>query len=160
MGSFVRERTIAAPVERVFALSLDVGVHVDSMAAHDERIAAGTRSGRMAEGDTVTWDARHFGIRFRMTSLVFDVDEPHAFSDRQIRGPFAEFRHRHTFEPVSIPEALDGYAGRGTLMRDEILFRSPFGPVGRIVDALVMRRHLVRLIEQRNDALAARAVER
>ena len=87
MGSFVRERTIAAPVERVFALSLDVGVHVDSMAAHDERIAAGTRSGRMAEGDTVTWDARHFGIRFRMTSLVFDVDEPHAFSDRQIRGP-------------------------------------------------------------------------
>lgn len=148
MGSFVRERVIAAPVERVFALSLDVGVHVDSMTAHDERIAGGVRSGRMAEGDIVTWDARHFGIRFRMTSLVFDVNPPHAFSDRQIRGPFAEFRHRHTFEP----------APGGTLMRDEIVFRSPFGPLGRLVDAVIMRRHLIRLIDERNDILAAQAV--
>ncbi|WP_439902130.1 SRPBCC family protein [Microbacterium azadirachtae] len=147
MGSFVLERTIAAPVERVFALSLDVGVHVDSMSAHAERIVGGVGEGSMAEGDTVTWSARHFGMRFRMTSIVFDVDRPRAFSDRQLRGPFAAFRHRHTFAPV--PE--------GTLMRDEIDFRSPLGPVGRLVDALVMRRHLVRLIQQRNDTLAARA---
>jgi|GEM_PF-3041979 len=40
MGSFVLQRTIAAPVERVFALSLDVGVHVDSMATHDEQAVA------------------------------------------------------------------------------------------------------------------------
>jgi len=157
MGSFVLERTIAAPVERVFALSLDVGVHVDSMTAHDERIADGVRSGRMAEGDTVTWDARHFGIRFRMTSLVFDVDEPRAFSDRQLRGPFAEFRHRHTFEPNPTPGTPDEPGEHATLMRDEIVFRSPFGPVGRIVDALVMRRHLIRLIQQRNDMIAALA---
>ncbi|SFR62254.1 Ligand-binding SRPBCC domain-containing protein [Microbacterium azadirachtae] len=147
MGSFVLERTIAAPVERVFALSLDVGVHVESMSAHAERIVGGVGEGSMAEGDTVTWSARHFGMRFRMTSIVFDVDRPRAFSDRQLRGPFAAFRHRHTFAPV--PE--------GTLMRDEIDFRSPLGPVGRLVDALVMRRHLVRLIQQRNDTLAARA---
>ena len=152
MASFVLERIIPAPIERVFALSLDVGVHVESMAAHDERIVAGTGAetgaGRMGEGDTVTWDARHFGIRFRMTSLVFDVDEPRAFSDRQIRGPFAAFRHVHTFDVVPA----------GTLMRDEIEFRSPFGPLGRLVDALVMRRHLILLIQQRNDTLAAQAV--
>jgi ligand-binding SRPBCC domain-containing protein len=147
MASFVLERTIAAPVERVFALSLDVGVHVASMSAHAERIVGGVDAGLMAEGDTVTWSARHFGIRFRMTSLVFDVDAPHAFSDRQIRGPFAAFRHRHTFTP----------APGGTLMRDEIDFRSPLGPLGRLVDALVMRRHLIRLIEQRNDTLARQA---
>lgn len=147
MGSFVLERTIAAPVQRVFALSLDVGVHVESMTAHAERIVGGVAEGLMTEGDSVTWSARHFGIRFRMTSLVFDVDAPHAFSDRQLRGPFAVFRHRHTFAPV--PE--------GTLMRDEVEFRSPFGPLGRLIDALMMRRHLVRLIERRNDTLAARA---
>ena len=100
MGSFVLERTIAAPVERVFALSLDVGVHVESMSAHAERIVGGVGEGSMAEGDTVTWSARHFGMRFRMTSIVFDVDRPRAFSDRQLRGPFAAFRHRHTFAPV------------------------------------------------------------
>ncbi|MBS1674413.1 MAG: SRPBCC family protein [Actinobacteria bacterium] len=154
MGSFVLERTIAAPVELVFALSLDVGVHVDSMTTHAERIVDGVRAGRMADGDTVTWSARHFGIRFRMTSLVFDVDAPHTFSDRQVRGPFAVFRHRHSFAPVAVADAT---GGRGTLMRDEIEFRSPFGPLGRLVDVLVMRRHLIRLIEQRNDTLAARA---
>ena len=158
MGSFVLERMIAAPVERVFALSLDVGVHVDSMAAHDERVVAGVGAGRMAEGDTVTWEARHFGIRFRMTSLVFDVDEPHAFSDRQIHGPFAEFRHRHTFTPARPPGTPESSGEHATLMRDEIMFRSPFGPIGRVVDALVMRRHLVRLIQQRGDTLAALAV--
>jgi ligand-binding SRPBCC domain-containing protein len=151
MPSFTLERIVPAPVERVFALSLDVGVHVESMSAHDERIVGGTGSetgsGRMGEGDTVTWDARHFGIRFRMTSLVCDVDEPHGFSDRQLRGPFAEFRHRHTFEPVAA----------GTLLRDEIVFRSPFGALSRLVDATIMRRHLIRLIEQRNDTLTALA---
>ena len=157
MGSFVLERTIAAPVERVFALSLDVGVHVDSMTTHAERIVGGVRSGWMLEGDTVTWSARHFGIRFRMTSLVFDVDAPRTFSDRQLRGPFAEFRHRHTFVPLPVPEALEGPGASRALMRDEIAFRSPFGPLGRLVDRLVLRRHLIRLIEQRNDALAARA---
>ncbi|WP_295014932.1 SRPBCC family protein [uncultured Microbacterium sp.] len=149
MPSFRLERTIAAPPERLFALSLDVGVHVDSMAAHGERIAGGVGSGRMSENDTVTWDARHFGIGFRMTSVVFDVDEPRGFSDRQIRGPFASFEHRHTFESLGADR---------TLMRDEIAFRSPFGPLGRIVDALILRRYLRRLIEQRNDTLAALAV--
>ena len=89
-----------------------------------------------------------------MTSLVFDVDPPHSFSDRQLRGPFAEFRHRHTFRPAPAAEEPGTPC---TLMRDEIEFRSPFGPVGRLVDAFVMRRHLVRLIEQRNDTLTTRA---
>jgi len=37
-------------------------------------------------------------------------------------------------------------------------FRSPFGPIGRVVDIPVMRRHLVRLIQQRGDTLAALAI--
>lgn len=150
MPSFVLERPIAAPPARLFALSLDIGLHIDSMARHGERVVAGPASGRLGEGDTITWSARHFGVRFRMTSLVHDVDEPHGFSDRQVAGPFAEFRHRHEFAP---------YAG-GTLMRDEIAFRSPFGLLGRIVDATVMRRHLVALIEARNDEIEARATGR
>ena len=150
MPSFVLERPIAAPPALLFALSLDVGLHTDSMARHDERVVAGPTSGRLGEGDTITWSARHFGIRFRMSSLVHDVDEPRAFSDRQVADPFAEFRHRHEFEPFT----------GGTLMRDEITFRSPFGPLGRIVDAGLMRRHLVALIETRNDEIEARATRR
>lgn len=101
--------------------------------------------GLLGEGDTITWSARHFGIRFRLTSVVFDVDEPHRFSDRQLRGPFAGFLHVHEFEPH--PD--------GTLMRDAVTFRSPAGPLGRLVDAAVMRRYLERVIGERNDAITA-----
>lgn len=145
MASFVLERVITAPPEAVFRLSLDVDLHLTSQRGHDERVVAGPTSGQLGEGDTITWSARHFGIRFRLTSVVFDVDGPRAFSDRQVRGPFASFLHVHEFDPH--PD--------GTLMRDTITFRSPAGPLGRAVDAAVMRRYLIRVIEERNDAIAA-----
>lgn len=145
MPSFALERVIAAPPADVFDLSLDVDVHLTSQRGHDERVADGPRSGLLNDGDEITWSARHFGIRFSMTSLVFDVERPHRFCDRQVRGPFARFAHVHEFEPHP----------QGTLMRDEISFRSPLGPLGAVVDALVMKRHLRRVITERNDAISA-----
>lgn len=145
MASFVLERIIPAPPEAVFDASLDVGLHVQSQSSRRERAVAGVTTGMMGEGDQVTWSARHFGIRFRMSSIVFDVDRPHGFRDRQTKGPFAEFGHRHEFLP----------AGGGTLMRDTLEFRSPFGLLGRLVDALILRRHLIAVITERNDAISA-----
>ncbi|MDR2999603.1 MAG: SRPBCC family protein [Microbacterium sp.] len=144
MPSFVLERVVHGTPAEVFDISLDVGLHVSSQSSHDERVVGAASSGILAEGDRITWSARHFGVRFRMTSLVDDVDRPHRFRDRQVRGQFAEFQHTHEFSPV---------AG-GTLMRDELVFRSPFWVVGRLVDALIMRRHLIRVITERNDGIS------
>ncbi|CAH0247068.1 hypothetical protein SRABI76_03147 [Microbacterium oxydans] len=143
MAGFVLETVITAPPATVFAASLDPELHVRSMARHGETMVEAPSGGRFTEGSTVTWQARHFGIRFRLRSIVFDIDPPRAFSDRQIAGPFAAFRHEHAFEEHP----------RGTLMRDTITFRSPFGPIGRAVDALCMQGYLRRLIEQRNATL-------
>lgn len=144
MPSFTLERMVPASPNEVFDLSLDVGLHVTSQLSHGERVASGRTSGLLEDGEQITWSARHFGLRFRMTSLVFDVERPHRFRDRQVRGPFGSFLHTHEFEPL----------GDMTLMRDTIEFRSPVGPVGRLVDALVMRRHLIRVITERNDAIS------
>lgn len=145
MATFVLERIIPAPPETVFDLSLDVGLHLESQSSRGERAVGGRTTGMLGEGDQVTWSARHFGIRFRMSSIVFDLDRPRRFHDRQIKGPFGAFLHTHEFTAV----------GAGTLMRDTIEFRSPFGPLGRWVDALVMRRHLIAVITERNDAISA-----
>ncbi|MEE2814600.1 MAG: cyclase, partial [Actinomycetota bacterium] len=91
MPSFTLERVIPAPPGDVFDVSLDVGLHLMSQRSHDERVASGRTSGRLVEGEQVTWSARHFGLRFRMTSLVFDVERPRRFRDRQVRGPFRSF---------------------------------------------------------------------
>lgn len=114
------------------------------MARHHETMVEGPASGTFTEGSTVTSRARHFGIPFHLTSVVFDIDAPRAFRDRQVKGPFRDFLHEHEF--LEHPD--------GTLMRDTVTFHSPFGPVGAIVDRLFMREYMRRLIDQRNSVVA------
>lgn len=139
-ASFVCETRIAAPPEAAFDASLDIELHVRSMAASGERAVGGVTTGRIGPGETVTWRARHFGIRWTMTSEIADFERPARFVDRQVRGPFARFRHEHRFEP-------DGSSS--TRMLDLIEFAAPLGLLGRLVEP-VLRRHLRRLIEERN----------
>jgi ligand-binding SRPBCC domain-containing protein len=131
--------------ERAFVLSLDIGAHLRSMVATGEQAVAGTTTGAIGLGESVTWRARHLGVVWRMTSRVTALEAPHRFVDEQVRGPFARFRHEHTFTAVP----------GGTRMVDEIAFRAPLGVLGRIAEALVLRRHLRRLIAERNRSLAA-----
>lgn len=144
------ERVILAAPENVFAVALDPGLHLRSMAQYGETMVEAPAGGTFTEGTTVTWRARHFGIPFRLRSVVYDIDPPHGFRDRQISGPFGSFWHEHVFEKHP----------RGTLMRDTIRFRSPFGPIGRLVDRLVLGEYMRRLIEERNDHVQSEAEER
>lgn len=134
-----------ASPDRAFALSLDIGAHERSMAGSSERAVAGTTSGTIGLGETVTWRARHFRIVWRMTSRITALEAPHRFVDEQVRGPFARFHHLHRFEP----------SARGTQMVDEIEFRAPFGPLGRLAERVALARYLPRLIAERNASLAA-----
>jgi hypothetical protein len=88
--------TIGAVPERVFDLKLDVDVHAASQ--HGSGETAATRDGRrrLLLGDEVTFRARHFGIRWRMTSRITAYERPCRFVDEQIRGPF---RIRSGFAP-------------------------------------------------------------
>lgn len=131
---------IAAPQEACFLLSLSVDAHTASMGASGERAVAGVTSGVMRAGDTVTWEARHGGLPFRMTSKITEYERPLRFVDEQQRGPFAAWWHEHRFEATPT----------GTRMTDVARFRSPAGLVGRAVDALVLRRYLTRLLAERN----------
>lgn len=140
---------IPAPPEKCFELSLSVDGHQASMAESGERVVGGVTSGVMHLGDTVTWRARHFGIPFTMTSVISAYDAPSRFVDEQASGPFRRWWHEHRFEAVP----------GGTLMTDIAEFESPAGPIGRVVDALVLTRYMTKLLEQRNawllDALSA-----
>ncbi len=89
---------VAAPREVVFDLSLDVDAHTASLADSGERAVGGVTTGLIGLGEEVTWSAKHFGIRFTMTSRVTDLDRPRRFIDRQERGPFRRFDHEHVFE--------------------------------------------------------------
>jgi ligand-binding SRPBCC domain-containing protein len=129
---------IAATPEVCFDVSLDVGVHL--AASPGQRVVSGVRTGRMRLGDHVTWSARHFGVRWRMTSRIVEYQRPHTFTDVMQRGPFGRWRHQHIFEKADF----------GTRMIDQVAFASPLGALGRIVDALVLERYMTRLLRDHN----------
>jgi ligand-binding SRPBCC domain-containing protein len=108
-------------------------------------------SGLIGLGEEVTWQARHFGVPFRMTSRIADLDAPNRFVDEQVRGPFARFRHEHTFTPQS---------NGSTMMIDQVAFEAPFGPIGRLSERVLLARHLEHLIRDRAEFLKNRAESR
>jgi len=130
--------------EEAFDRSLDVDVHVNSMAASREVAITGVTSGPMAINDEVTWRAWHFGIPWRMRSRITALERPRRFVDEQVSGPFGQFRHEHLFE----------LSRDGTSMVDRVQFSAPFGWIGVAVERLVLARYLKHLIRQRNAYLA------
>ena len=136
----------------MFDLARNIDVHTASQSDSGERATSGVTGGLIGLGETVTWKARHFGLSLSLTSRVTEFDAPHRFVDEQTRGPFSSFRHEHVFEP-----ALSGSdSGSGSVMTDRVQFTAPFGLLGRMVERLVLKRYLTRLIEERGRYLAGR----
>lgn len=131
---------IAAPVERVFDLSRSIDLHQRSTATTRETAVAGRTSGLIGLDETVTWRARHLGVTQYLTSRISGYDRPRWFRDEMVRGAFAWMEHDHWFD------AAEG----GTVLRDRFRFAAPLGPLGRIAEALLLRRYMTRFLEARN----------
>ena len=101
------ETFINASPERCFGLSLNVDLHHHSVAHTHERPVAGVTSGEMKLGDTVTWEAVHFGIKQHLTSKITAYERPYRFTDEMIRGAFQEITHIHEFIPQPCWDAHD-----------------------------------------------------
>ncbi len=140
----IRLRTrINAPRERVFDLARSVDVHIASMSAHGERPVAGVTRGLLQLGDEVTWEARHLGVRQRLTARMTALDRPRHFRDAMVAGAFRRFDHDHWFES-------DGAA---TVMTDAFDYTAPLRALGALADLLFLRRYVARMLAGRNRAL-------
>jgi ligand-binding SRPBCC domain-containing protein len=134
---------VDAPAERVFDLARSVDAHVASTPGSAERVVGGKMEGLLGLGDEVTWEARHLGVRQRLTSRITGFDRPSWFRDSMVKGAFASFDHDHFFERVQ--EA----SSQRTRCRDVFTFRAPFGPFGRVVEVLFLERYMRRFLEKR-----------
>jgi ligand-binding SRPBCC domain-containing protein len=130
---------IRAPSERCFDLSRSVDLHIQSTSSTGERAIAGVTRGLLGLGDQVTWRARHFGIWQNLTSRITMFDSPRYFRDSMVSGAFTRFDHDHYFVAL----------GDHTEMRDVFDFTSPLGPLGRIADAVVLKRYMTRFLAER-----------
>jgi len=137
---------IAAPPERCFLLSLNIDLHKESTAQTSERAIAGVTHGLIGPNETVTWQGRHFGLMLTHETLISKYDRPNHFQDIMLRGMFKSFAHDHYFDATP-----DGT----TLMRDELRFAAPLGPLGWLAETLVLRRYLTGFLIERNQLIKA-----
>jgi hypothetical protein len=67
----IRLQTIIhAPQKIVFDLSRNIDLHQVSPAQTGEKAIAGRTSGLIEQGETVTWQAKHFGVVQQLTSKI------------------------------------------------------------------------------------------
>ncbi len=143
MPEILIETQIHAPAERCFDLMRDIRIHTETTAQTNEKAVAGVTDGMISLGQTVTFEGTHFGMRQRLTVEVTEFKRPHLFVDQMTEGTFRSFKHIHEFVRVR----------NGTLMRDTLIWRSPFGILGRVVDKLILETHLRNLVTTRNKKL-------
>jgi ligand-binding SRPBCC domain-containing protein len=134
---------ICAPRERVFDLARSIDAHLASTEGTGERAVAGVTSGLIGLNEEVTWEARHLGVKQRLTVRITQFDRPTHFQDIMVSGAFKRMKHDHGF--LEHPN--------GTLMTDRFEFESPFGILGWVVDRVFLAGYMSRFIVKRNAVL-------
>jgi ligand-binding SRPBCC domain-containing protein len=89
------------------------------------------------------------GIRIRWKTEICEVERPFSFTDRQVKGPYAEWIHTHTFR-----EEKDG-----VMMTDHVRYALPFGWIGRLTHQLVVQKKVEKIFQYRRQVLHKLFVE-
>jgi ligand-binding SRPBCC domain-containing protein len=137
------ETFIKSQIEICFDLSRSIDLHRLSTTGTNEEAVEGCTSGLIKLGEQVTWRATHFGIRQKLTSKITAMEKPVHFRDEQQKGIFKFIIHDHYFEQK------DGFI----LMKDVFFFESPFGPIGRLFDRIILTRYLTKFLLIRNEMI-------
>ena len=141
------ETKINAPPETCFDLARDISLHCSTASRTKERAVAGITTGFINLGESVTFEAVHFGVLQRFTARVTEFDRPNYFVDEMTKGAFKSMKHRHEFRVL----------GAQTLMTDTLTWVSPFGVLGVLLDKILLERHMRNFLIERNAKLKSAA---
>lgn len=143
MIHFEETTLINAPIERVFDLSRSVEVHLLANIHEGEQALAtgGVTTGLVGPGEQVTWRAKHFGFWHDLTSKATLVEPPTYLQVTMVEGIFRSMQADHRFRslPSGATELTDIYA-----------IAAPIPILGRIAEAVFLRRYMITLNRERN----------
>jgi ligand-binding SRPBCC domain-containing protein len=138
-----REQLIPRSRDRLFAFFADARnlERLTPSALHFQVLTDGPIE--MRAGAVIDYRLRLSGLPFRWRTLIEAWDPPYRFVDVQAKGPYAHWRHTHTFDAV--PD--------GTLMHDRVEYALPFGPLGGLAHRLFVARKLKAIFAFREETI-------
>ena len=138
---------IDAPVQICFDLARNIDAHQLSTSTTKVKAIAGRVSGLCEEGDVITWQASHFGIKQKLTVKITKVEPFLYFENEMVKGAFSSMNHKHSFEVDKT----------GTKMKDEFTFSTPLGIFGSFAEKLFLTKYLTNFLKERNRKLKSSA---
>jgi ligand-binding SRPBCC domain-containing protein len=138
-----RRQRVAAPPEAVFAFFSDPANLARLTPAWLSFRIHGDPPAALGEGSRIEYRIRWSLLTLRWVTRITRWSPNVEFVDVQERGPYAAWTHRHSFRPD----------GAGVVMEDRVDYALPFGPLGRLVHRLRVRRQLERIFDYRSEQI-------
>lgn len=128
--------------EDVFAWHMRPGA-LERLMPPWEHIRILKREGEIWDGGTVTFTLKRGPTEITFVVKHTEFERGRMFTDEQITGPFAVWKHTHRFEP------RDG----GCELIDDVHWELPLGPAGQLLAGRSVKGELKRLFAWRHDRL-------
>jgi ligand-binding SRPBCC domain-containing protein len=127
---FVLERSqvVPVPVDEAFAFFSDAR-NLEQITPPWLRFRIVEAPDELGLGARLRYRLSLFGLPIRWRTEIVEWNPPHGFTDVQRRGPFLLWEHTHRLRPVS----------GGTEIYDHVRYRLFFGPLGALVQRLLVR---------------------
>lgn len=139
-----REITVDVARWRVFDFFSDAG-NLERITPPELRFHIFTpRPIDLHEGALIEYRLRIHGFPINWRTEISYWDPPFEFVDRELKGPYKQWIHRHAFVELG---------KNRTLIKDEVRYRLPFEPIGDLFHWLV-RRKLNHIFDFRQKAVA------
>lgn len=141
---FETEQILSAPLDRVFEFFSDA-TNLETITPPFLRFSILTPSPiAMHEGAYIRYRLELHGLPMEWLTRIDEWSPGRSFVDRQLRGPYARWVHRHSFEPDP----------RGTRVHDLVEYALPLDPLSRPAHPLFVRPQIRRIFHYRREVLA------
>jgi ligand-binding SRPBCC domain-containing protein len=100
---------------------------------------------QLSEGALIRYRLKLRGLPIHWTTRIEEWTPGERFVDTQIAGPYALWHHTHEFED----------AEGGTLIRDIVRYRVPFGPLGEVVRRALVEPDTKKIFNYRREQIDA-----
>ncbi len=138
-----REQLVPLPVGEAFAFFADA-FNLEAITPPWLRFRILTpRPIPMSEGTSIEYRLSLHRLPFHWLTRIERLEPGRRFVDRQVKGPFRLWEHTHAFEERP----------GGTLIRDQVAYRMPYGALGALAHRLLLARDLERIFDYRREVV-------